>query len=81
MNLENTRKLFSSIALYPLTQRSRMPLQDFEDLVARARQEAENPSLKAYFPLYVDESSPRYRASSDKPDTLLSDENLEESRL
>ncbi|RHZ64030.1 hypothetical protein CDV55_102456 [Aspergillus turcosus] len=51
LNRENVTKLLPSLALYPLTQISRMPLQDFEELIAQARQEAETASLKAYFPL------------------------------
>ena len=29
-----------------------MSIEDFEDLINRARVEAANPSLKGYFPLY-----------------------------
>ncbi|KAF7125885.1 hypothetical protein CNMCM5793_002244 [Aspergillus hiratsukae] len=51
LNRENVNKLLPSLALYPLTQISRMPLQDFQQLITQARQEAETASLKAYFPL------------------------------
>lgn len=51
LNRENVTKLLPSLALYPLTQISRMPLQDFQELITQARQEAETVSLKAYFPL------------------------------
>jgi hypothetical protein len=51
LNQENVNKLLPSLALYPFTQTSRMPLQDFQELISQARQEAETASLKAYFPL------------------------------
>ncbi|GFF47380.1 S-adenosyl-L-methionine-dependent methyltransferase [Aspergillus lentulus] len=53
LNRENVNSLLPSLALYPLTQISGMPQQDFQDLITQARQEAETASLKAYFPLYV----------------------------
>lgn len=53
LNRENVHKLLSALAIYPFTQRLHMPRREFEVLVAQARQEADNPSLKAYFPLYV----------------------------
>ncbi|PLB34189.1 class I SAM-dependent methyltransferase [Aspergillus candidus] len=52
-NSENTRRLLHALALFPLTQRRRMPLDQYQALVARAQEEARTPSLKAYFPLYV----------------------------
>ncbi|GAQ06613.1 hypothetical protein ALT_3934 [Aspergillus lentulus] len=51
LNRENVNSLLPSLALYPLTQISGMPQQDFQDLITQARQEAETASLKAYFPL------------------------------
>ena len=30
-----------------------MSPEDFDDLIAQAQEEARNPSLKAYFPLYA----------------------------
>lgn len=51
MNRGNVKKLLSSLALYPLTQKLNMPLSRFEDLIARARNEADTTGLKAYFPL------------------------------
>ncbi|KAL5361054.1 hypothetical protein BJX96DRAFT_80451 [Aspergillus floccosus] len=51
MNRDNIKSLLSSIALYPFTQRLRMEADRFESLVVRARQEADTPNLKAYFPL------------------------------
>lgn len=53
MNRENIRKLLKTLPLYPLTQRQRMPREQFDALVAQARREADSRSLKAYFPLYV----------------------------
>ncbi|PKX98943.1 class I SAM-dependent methyltransferase [Aspergillus novofumigatus IBT 16806] len=51
LNRENVNNLLPSLALYPLTQISGMPQQDFQDLITQARREAETASLKAYFPL------------------------------
>ena len=56
MNRDNVHSLLSSMAIYPLTQRLHMSREELEVLLARARQEADNPSLKAYFPLYVHRS-------------------------
>jgi len=53
LNRENSRELLSSAGLYPLTQRLHMSQQEFDVLVDRARQEIDNLSLRAYFPLYV----------------------------
>jgi len=53
LNRQNSRRLLSSVALYPLTQRLHMSRQEFEALVDRAREEIDDLSLKAYFPLYV----------------------------
>lgn len=53
LNRENVHRLLSATAIYPFTQRLGMSRDEFEVLVARARQEADNPSLKAYFPLCV----------------------------
>ncbi|GIC85270.1 class I SAM-dependent methyltransferase [Aspergillus udagawae] len=51
LNRENINNLLPSLALYPLTQISGMPQQDFQELITQAREEAETASLKAYFPL------------------------------
>ncbi|GIJ98582.1 hypothetical protein Aspvir_000700 [Aspergillus viridinutans] len=51
LNRENVNNLLPSLALYPLTQISGMPQQDFQELITQAREEAETASLKAYFPL------------------------------
>ncbi|KAK2759516.1 hypothetical protein FQN54_002995 [Arachnomyces sp. PD_36] len=51
INRDNVHSFLSSMALYPFTQRLHMSREELEVLLARARQEADNPSLKAYFPL------------------------------
>lgn len=53
MNSENVKKLLPALGLYPFTQHLRMPPQQFAELIAQAQEEADTPSLKAYFPLYV----------------------------
>jgi len=50
-NSDNIHELLRSLALYPLTQRLHMSVQDFNLLVEQAQEEARNRSLKAYFPL------------------------------
>ncbi|KAH8691402.1 S-adenosyl-L-methionine-dependent methyltransferase [Talaromyces proteolyticus] len=50
-NRPNVHQLLESVALYPFTQRLHMPEEDFWDLISRARAEADDLSLKAYFPL------------------------------
>lgn len=52
-NRENVRRMLLSLAIYPFTERLRMPVQDVHLLVAQARLEADDPAFKAYFPLYV----------------------------
>ncbi|OXV10883.1 hypothetical protein Egran_01356 [Elaphomyces granulatus] len=47
LNRQNSRRLLSSVALYPLTQRLHMSRQEFEALVDRAREEIDDLSLKA----------------------------------
>lgn len=51
LNLENIKRLFRSLSLYPLTQKAGMSEDEFEALITRAVEEAENPRLKAYFPV------------------------------
>ena len=51
INRDNARGFLSSLALYPFTQGLQMPVDEFEGLVAQARQEAEDLSLKAYVPM------------------------------
>lgn len=43
--------LLFSLALYPLTRRLHMSAENFDKLVEQAREEAKDPSLKAYFPM------------------------------
>ncbi|KAE8377638.1 S-adenosyl-L-methionine-dependent methyltransferase [Aspergillus bertholletiae] len=50
-NRENIKKLLPALGLYPFTQRLRMDPEQFEEMIARAQQEADTHSLKAYFPL------------------------------
>ena len=51
LNRENVSKLLYSLALYPFTERLGMSMQQMMVLIAHARREAADPSLKAYFPL------------------------------
>ncbi|KLJ05733.1 hypothetical protein EMPG_10823 [Blastomyces silverae] len=51
MNGPNVHRLLGSLALYPLMKRMDMSREEFEALVAQARTEVANVSLKAYFPL------------------------------
>ncbi|KAL6239244.1 hypothetical protein BDW75DRAFT_227377 [Aspergillus navahoensis] len=53
MNGENINKLLASLSLYPFTRRLRMPQSQYQDLICRAQGEVGDPTLKAYFPLYV----------------------------
>ncbi|KAJ5907660.1 hypothetical protein N7495_000342 [Penicillium taxi] len=52
-NGDNIQQLLRSLALHPLTQRLHMSREKFDLLVENSQQEAINPSLKAYFPLYI----------------------------
>ncbi|KAK1755746.1 S-adenosyl-L-methionine-dependent methyltransferase [Echria macrotheca] len=52
-NRANVHRLLSSMVIYPFTQALGMTNTDVQLLVAQARSEADNPSLKAYFPVYV----------------------------
>lgn len=52
-NRENVQRLLASQAIFPLTERYGMSIQDVQLLIAQARMEADNPAFKAYFPLYV----------------------------
>ena len=52
-NKENIQEALRTLALYPFTRRLGMPIEEVNTLVARARADAANPSLRAYFPLYV----------------------------
>lgn len=50
---EHIEETLYSLALLPMTKRLNMSLEAVQDLVHRAAQDARNPQLKAYFPLYV----------------------------
>lgn len=52
-NRENMSHLLSSLAIYPFTERLNMSITEVQVLLAQARREAQNPSFKAYFPVYV----------------------------
>ncbi|KAH7328376.1 S-adenosyl-L-methionine-dependent methyltransferase [Stachybotrys elegans] len=52
-NVENINQLLFSLGLYPMTQLKGMAYENFEELVERARREANDPAYKAYFPLYA----------------------------
>ncbi|RJE27057.1 hypothetical protein PHISCL_00642 [Aspergillus sclerotialis] len=52
-NRDNIQRLLPALGSYPLTRRLRMPQEQFQRLTIQAQQEAGNPSLKPYFPLYV----------------------------
>ncbi|OIW32463.1 S-adenosyl-L-methionine-dependent methyltransferase [Coniochaeta ligniaria NRRL 30616] len=52
-NRENVHRLLSSLAIYPFTEGLGMTPTDVQLLAAQARMEADNPSFKAYFPVYV----------------------------
>lgn len=47
------RNLLHTIGLYPMVHFKGMPIEEFEILVEDASAEANDPSFKAYFPLYV----------------------------
>ncbi|KAL7920021.1 S-adenosyl-L-methionine-dependent methyltransferase [Trichoderma austrokoningii] len=53
LNAGVVSQLLYSMGLYPFTKMRDMPLEDFQIMVAQARNEAANPSYRAYFPLYV----------------------------
>ena len=52
-NRENMSHLLSSLAIYPFTERLHMSITEVQVLLAQARRDAQNPSLKAYFPVCV----------------------------
>ncbi|KAK0391268.1 hypothetical protein NLU13_0769 [Sarocladium strictum] len=52
-NSSHVSQLLHTLGLYPMTAFRGMTIEAFEELVAEARIEAANPSLKPYFPLYV----------------------------
>ncbi|KAL2292650.1 hypothetical protein FJTKL_07756 [Diaporthe vaccinii] len=52
-NRENMSHLLSSLAIYPFTERLNMSITEAQVLLAQARRDAQNPSFKAYFPVWV----------------------------
>lgn len=50
-NLQNMDGLLSSVALYPVTDRSGVKLADFNAMVNRAKQELRDESAKPYLRL------------------------------
>ncbi|MCJ1244978.1 hypothetical protein MMC30_002179 [Trapelia coarctata] len=45
------QQALGSLSLFPFTRLLGMEIEEYEDLIRRARIEAQNPALKAYFPL------------------------------
>lgn len=52
-NKKNVHSFLESLALYPMTRRLGMRDEEFDELITRARQEAEDHRLKPYLPLLV----------------------------
>lgn len=52
-NLENMDKMFESFGLHPLVSRLKMTKTEVQDLCRRCKEEARDPALKLYMPLYV----------------------------
>lgn len=52
-NRENMSHLLSSLAIYPFTERLGMSITEIQVLLAQARRDAQDPRLKAYFPVWV----------------------------
>ena len=50
-NRDNIRRALNSLALFPLTKRLGMSIDEVNNLVERASVDAVNPALKAYFPV------------------------------
>lgn len=48
---ENVHLFLESLGLYPITQRLGLPLRNFEDLVAKGREELGDLTLKPYMSL------------------------------
>ncbi|GAB1318836.1 hypothetical protein MFIFM68171_09046 [Madurella fahalii] len=68
-NRANVHRLLSSLATFPFAHALDMTNTDIQLLVAQARNEADNPAFKAYFPVYVcigrKPSSSRHQRHSD----------------
>lgn len=50
-NTANTSQLLSTLSIFPFERRLGMSIEEIEVLVARARADAVNTNLRAYFPL------------------------------
>lgn len=50
-NQEIVSQLLSTLAIYPFTNHLGMTIEEVDELVAEARDDAANLDLKAYFPL------------------------------
>ncbi|KAI1986315.1 hypothetical protein LOZ53_004733 [Ophidiomyces ophidiicola] len=53
INRDNTKRWLESLALYPFIQKLHMSREELDALIARARQEVDDSSLRAYVPLYI----------------------------
>ncbi|EFW15185.1 conserved hypothetical protein [Coccidioides posadasii str. Silveira] len=51
MNRDNTQQWLSSLALYPFMQKLHMSRDELNNIITRAREEADDPSLRPYVPL------------------------------
>ncbi|KMP06584.1 hypothetical protein CIRG_06265 [Coccidioides immitis RMSCC 2394] len=51
MNRDNTQQWLSSLALYPFMQKLHMSRDELNNIITHAREEADDPSLRAYVPL------------------------------
>ena len=51
-NSATIQQALGSLSLFPFTRLLGMEIEEYDDLIRRARLEAQNPALKAYFPLY-----------------------------
>ena len=51
LNKEVASQLLKTLAIYPLTKRLGMSIEQVNELVARAQSDAANLSLRPYFPL------------------------------
>ncbi|KAF3906218.1 hypothetical protein ABW20_dc0101622 [Dactylellina cionopaga] len=51
LNTSNAKDLINAMALWPFTERQEMSLEQFYVLIARARNEIDDLSLRPYFPL------------------------------
>lgn len=77
LNRDNIKRLLPALSLYPFTQHLHMSQEQFQALTMRAQQEASNPSLKPYFPLYVAFLRSNFIQHSDDSGMSASAENHE----